>query len=121
MILVMMLAPLVLGVGPAYADAKAKDGKVGLSVKGRGLRVDRVGGAMDGHGTGVRARLITYTPEGYRSELTGWRDATPVTAALTKLSTVGWRWKGGREFADGTRLCIEFNLVQGEPCAVVHQ
>ncbi len=79
----------------------------------------------DGHGTGVRARLITYTPKGYRSELTGWKDATPVTAAMTKLSTVGWKWKGGKKggkkFPHGTKLCVEFNVVQGEPCAVIHR
>ncbi|MGW8782608.1 hypothetical protein ACWGNM_31725 [Streptomyces sp. NPDC055796] len=51
---------------PSHADAKAKDGKVGLSVYGKGLRVDEVGARMEGHGAGVRARLITYTPKGYR-------------------------------------------------------
>ncbi|MER7734740.1 hypothetical protein ABTX80_27985 [Streptomyces erythrochromogenes] len=70
--LVFVVAPT-----PAHADAKAKDGKVGLSVYGKGPRVDSVGAHVDGHGTGVRARLITYTPQGYRSELTGWKDATP--------------------------------------------
>lgn len=40
---------------------------------------------MDGHGTGLRGRLITYTPDGHRSELTGWKDATPVSTAMIKL------------------------------------
>lgn len=106
-------AALVFAAAPAHADAKAKDGKVGLSVYGKGLRVNEVGAHMEGHGTGVRARLITYTPKGYRSELTGWKDATPVGAAMTKLSTVGWKFKGGRKFAQGTKLCVEFNVVQG--------
>lgn len=114
-------AALVLAAAPAHADAKAKDGKLGLSVYGKGLRVDEVGAHMEGHGTGVRARLITYTPKGYRSELTGWKDATPVSAAMTRLSMVGWTFKGGRKFAQGTKLCVEFNVVQGEPCAVIHR
>lgn len=121
MIYVMTAAVLALGAGPAHADAKASDGKVGLSVRGKGLWVDDVGAYMEGHGTGVRARLTTYTPQGYRSELTGWKDATPVSAAMTKLSTVGWKWKGGKKFAHGTKLCVEFNVVQGEPCAVIHR
>ncbi|MFC6134722.1 hypothetical protein [Streptomyces spororaveus] len=114
-------AALVFAAAPAYADAKAEDGRIGLSVYGKGLRVNDVGAHMEGHGTGVRARLITYTPKGYRSELTGWKDATPVTAALTKLSTVGWKWKGGKTFPHGTKLCVEFNTVSGEPCAVIHR
>ncbi|MGW5342879.1 hypothetical protein [Streptomyces sp. NPDC004050] len=112
---------LLVSAVPAHADAKAHDGKIGLSVRGNGLRVDQAGGYMEGHGTGVRARLITYSPAGYRSELTGWKDATPVSAAMTKLSDVNWRFKGGRRFAHGTKLCIEFNVVQGEPCAVIHR
>ncbi|MGR4877944.1 hypothetical protein ACIPUC_00670 [Streptomyces sp. LARHCF249] len=114
-------AALVAVAAPARADAKASDGKVGLSVYGKGLRVDDVGAHLEGHGTGVRGRLITYMPKGYRSELTGWRDATPVTAALTKLYTVGWKWKGGKNFPHCTKLCVEFNVVQGEPCAVIHR
>ncbi|MFI8106683.1 hypothetical protein [Streptomyces sp. NPDC086023] len=80
-IYVMTAAAVLLAAAPAHADAKARDGKVGLSVRGKGLRVDQAGGYMDGHGTGVRARLITYTPDGYRSALTGWKDATPVSQA----------------------------------------
>lgn len=114
-------AALLFGAAPAHANAKASDGKVGLSVYGKGLRVDDVGAHMEGHGTGVRARLITYDPDGYRSALTGWKDATPVSAALTKASIVGWKWKGGKKFAHGTKLCVEFNVVQGEPCAVIHR
>ncbi|MGN5392566.1 hypothetical protein [Streptomyces sp. JL7001] len=106
---------------PAHADAKTKDGKVGLSVYGTGLRVDSVGAHIDGHGTGVRARLITYTPQGYRSELTGWKDATPISAALTKMSMVSWKWKGGKKFSHNTKLCVEFNHAQGEPCARIHR
>ncbi|WP_330334731.1 hypothetical protein OHS33_36575 [Streptomyces sp. NBC_00536] len=92
-----------------------------LSVRGKGLRGDDVAAFMEGHGTGVRARLITYDPDGYRSKLTGWKDATPVGAALTKASLVGWTWRGGKKFAHGTKLCVEFNVVQGEPCAVIHR
>ncbi|MFJ2598738.1 hypothetical protein [Streptomyces erythrochromogenes] len=115
-------AALVFAAAPAHADAKASDGRVGLSVRGKALRVTSVGAHMDGHGTGVRARLITYTPEGYRSELTGWKDATPVSAALTRMSMVSWKWAGkGRAFEHGTKLCVEFNIVAGEPCAVIHR
>ncbi|MGW6882849.1 hypothetical protein ACWGEU_21580 [Streptomyces goshikiensis] len=114
-------AAVVFTAAPAHANAKAKDGQVGLSVYGKGLRVEEVGAHMDGPGTGVRARLITYTPKGYRSTVTGWKDATPVSAALTEPSAVGWKWKGGKRFAHGTRLCVEFNVVQGEPCAVIHR
>lgn len=112
---------LVAVAAPAHADATASDGKVGLSVYGKGLRVDDVGAHMQNHGTGVRARLITYTPKGYRSELTGWKDATPVSAAMTTLSVVSWKWKGGKRFPHGTKLCVEFNVAQGEPCAVIHR
>ncbi|MEW2374250.1 hypothetical protein AB0940_33585 [Streptomyces sp. NPDC006656] len=116
----MTAAALLLSAAPAHANARAQDGKVHLWVQGKGLRVDDASGFIDGHGTGVRGRLITYTPEGYRSALTGWKDATPVTAALTKISDVGWTFKGGKKFTKGTKLCIEFNVVQGEPCAVIH-
>ncbi|MFE4205449.1 hypothetical protein ACFRSX_31060 [Streptomyces goshikiensis] len=112
---------VLLTAVPAHADATARDGRIGLSVRGKGLTVTRASGHLDGHGTGVRARLIGYTPAGYRSELTGWKDATPVSAAMTKISAVGWEWKGGRRFADGSKLCVEFNSVEGEPCAVIHR
>ncbi|MFC9817487.1 hypothetical protein ACFVJM_36185 [Streptomyces virginiae] len=34
----------------------------GRGYDGKGLRVDSVWAHIDGHGSGVRARLITYTP-----------------------------------------------------------
>lgn len=113
-------AALLLAATPAHANARAEDGKVGLSVRGKGLRVDDVAASTEGHRAGLRARLITYDPDGYRSKLTGWKGATPVTGGLTKISVVGWKWKGGKKFAHGTRLCVEFNVVEGEPCAVIH-
>ncbi|WP_328741021.1 hypothetical protein OHA91_38580 [Streptomyces erythrochromogenes] len=61
MIHVLTAAAVVFAAAPAHADVKAGDGRVGLSAWGEGLRVSSVGAPMDGHGTGVRARLITYT------------------------------------------------------------
>ncbi|MGW7333357.1 hypothetical protein ACWGIU_33120 [Streptomyces sp. NPDC054840] len=115
MIYAVTAAALMFAVAPAHADAKASDGRVGCVLGGKGLRVTGVGAHMDGHGTGVRARLITYRPKGYQSELTGWKDATPVSVALTKMSMVSWKWGGkGRAFEHGTKLCVEFHVVQGE-------
>ncbi|MFI0772953.1 hypothetical protein ACH4TQ_50280 [Streptomyces sp. NPDC021218] len=104
---------------PAHADAIVKKGKVGLSVKGNGLSVDRAGGWMDGHGTGVRARLYTVHG-GVRADITRWKDATPVSAGARKLSNVGWNFKG-RKFSNGTWLCIEFNKSGSRPCAKIHR
>ncbi|MGW1890573.1 hypothetical protein ACWCP6_09970 [Streptomyces sp. NPDC002004] len=42
----MLLA--LTGSAAAWADATIQDGKVGLSIKGRGLAVTRTGGRMDG-------------------------------------------------------------------------
>jgi hypothetical protein len=63
-------------VSPAHADATIEDGKVGLNVTGHGLSVQRAGGWMDGHRTGVRGRLYTVY-QGERTTLTRWKDATP--------------------------------------------
>lgn len=51
-IYVMRAAALVFAAAPAHADAKAKDGRVGLSVRGKGLRVDNVGAHMKATGPG---------------------------------------------------------------------
>ncbi|WP_033328669.1 hypothetical protein [Streptomyces yerevanensis] len=104
---------------PAHADARVTDGKVGLSVKGEGLSVKRAGGWMEGHGTGVRARLYTVY-KGQRTDITRWKDATPVTAGMTKFSKVDWNLKG-RSFWDGTWLCVQFNKTDGAPCAKIHR
>ncbi|GGZ92305.1 hypothetical protein GCM10010344_70030 [Streptomyces bluensis] len=104
---------------PANADATVTEGKVGLSVKGKGLSVKRAGGWMDGHGTGVRGRLYTVY-RGERTDITRWKDATPVTAGRTKLSSVDWNLKG-RSFRDGTWLCIQVNRADGTPCAKIHR
>ncbi|MEV0990941.1 hypothetical protein [Streptomyces sp. NPDC049949] len=121
MIYALAAVAVMVAAAPAQADAKAEDGRVGLSVRGKGLRVDSVGAHMEGHGTGVQARVVSYSPRGVRSVVTDWKDATPVSAAMTKLSTVGWSWKGGKRFADRTRLCVEFNAVSGQPCVVIHR
>ncbi|MFF4501599.1 hypothetical protein [Streptomyces sp. NPDC001401] len=110
---------LVCATAPAHADASVKDGKVGLSVKGNGLAVKQAGGWMDGHGTGVRARLYTVY-KGERASITRWKDATPVTAGTTKFSNVDWNLTG-RRFRNGTWLCIEFNSADGTPCAKIHR
>jgi hypothetical protein len=104
---------------PAHADATVEDGKVGLIVKGKGLKVNRAGGWMDGHGTGVRARLYAVY-QGSRTDVTGWKDATPVTAGLTRFSDVDWNLKG-RTFRHGTWLCIEFNKTDHTPCAKIRR
>jgi hypothetical protein len=104
---------------PAQADATVTEGKVGLSIQGDGLSVKRAGGWMDGHGTGVRARLYTVY-KGKRTDITKWKDATPVTAGATKLSNVDWNLKR-RSFRNGTWLCIEFNSADGTPCAKIHR
>ncbi|KUO19163.1 hypothetical protein [Streptomyces dysideae] len=110
---------LACATAPAHADASVKDGKVGLSVKGKGLSVKQAGGWMDGHGTGVRARLYTVY-KGQRADITRWKEATPVTAGTTQFSNVDWNLNG-RSFRNGTWLCIEFNKVDGTPCAKIHR
>jgi hypothetical protein len=103
--------------GPANADATVKDGKVGLSVKGNGLSVRRAGGWMDDLGTGVKGRLYTVY-QGERTNLTRWKDATPITYGTVKMSSVDWKMH--RNFPAGTWLCIEFNRASGTPCAKIH-
>ncbi|MFH9964879.1 hypothetical protein ACH4PR_26375 [Streptomyces mirabilis] len=115
-------AALLALAGPAssaHADATIQKGKVGLSVKGRGLSVNRAGGWMDGHGTGVQARLYTVYMGG-RTDITTWKDVTPVSAGMTKFSNVDWNLKG-KTFRGGTWLCIQFNKTDDTPCAQVHR
>lgn len=73
---------------------------------------------MDGHDTGVRARLYTVY-KGTRTNITRWKDATPVSAGLTKFSDVDWPLH--RRFPDGAWLCIEVNRADGAPCAQIHR
>ncbi|WP_276611548.1 hypothetical protein [Streptomyces sp. A1547] len=40
---------------------------------------------------------------------------------MTKMPLVWWQWKGGKKFAHGTRLCVEFNTVWSQPCVVLHR
>ncbi|MCG0065982.1 hypothetical protein L0F81_22240 [Streptomyces tricolor] len=116
---VSVLVLAVVGSGaPAHADATVHEGKVGLSVKGQGLRVQRAGAWMDGHGRGVRARLYTVY-EGTRTDLTRWQDATPRSVGISRFSDVGW--KLNRRFRHGTWLCVEFNRADGAPCARIHR
>ncbi|MGW1026739.1 hypothetical protein ACWD4J_24115 [Streptomyces sp. NPDC002577] len=74
---------------------------------------------MDGHGTGVRARLYTVY-NGVRNDVTKWKDATPIPAGMTKFSHVDRNLRG-RTFRHGTWLCIEFNKTDGTPCAKIHR
>ncbi|MGW0885908.1 hypothetical protein [Streptomyces sp. NPDC002671] len=115
---VLTLALMCTG-SPVHADATKTDGRVGLSVKGHGLSVKRAGGWMDGHGTGVRARLYTVY-QGDRTDLTRWKDTTPRTVGISKFSDVDWNLKG-RKFPNGTWLCIQFNRADGTPCAQIHR
>jgi hypothetical protein len=116
---VSVFALAVMGSGaPAHADATVREGKVGLSVTGRGLRVQQAGGWMDGHGTDVRARLYTVY-KGARTDVTRWKAATPRTVGITRFSTVDW--KLNRRFTHGTWLCIQFNRTGGAPCAQIHR
>ncbi|MFF3911037.1 hypothetical protein ACFYZJ_34965 [Streptomyces sp. NPDC001848] len=110
---------LACSIAPAHADATIEKGKVGLSVTGKGLSVKRAGGWMDGHGTGVRALLYTVY-KGERTDITRWKDATPITAGMTKFSSVDWNLKG-RRFQNGTWLCIQFNQADDTPCAEIHR
>lgn len=93
--------------------------KVGLSVKGKGLSVNRASGWMDGHVTGVEARLYTVY-KGGRSNITDWKDTTPVSPAMTQFSNVDWNLKG-RTFPNGNWLCIEFDHTDDSPCAKIHR
>ncbi|MGW2865633.1 hypothetical protein [Streptomyces sp. NPDC001205] len=112
---------LMIGTAPAYANANKTEGRVTLSVRGSGLRVDRVIGSMDGHGTGVRAQLYEFAAGSTPYNVTGWKAASPQSWGMTKASVVEWVWKGGRTFPSGTRLCIVFNRAPGDnPCAVIH-
>lgn len=120
MIYVGIAAVLLAGTStPASASTTVEDGDVGLVVKGKGLKVDRAGGWMDGHGTGVKARLYAIYPEGGHYDVRGWKDATPVSAGGTKFSDVDW--KLNKKFKHGTRLCIQFNKSDGIPCARIHR
>ncbi|MFE3603433.1 hypothetical protein [Streptomyces sp. NPDC059142] len=113
-------AALLASAGsPAHADASVREGKVGLSVKGTGLTVSRAGGSMDGHAADVRGRLYAVRPDGSRYAVTGWKAATPVSAGLTRLSSVDW--KLNRTFRQNTRLCIQFTRASGTPCARIHR
>ncbi|MBO3681667.1 hypothetical protein ACH4TQ_50170 [Streptomyces sp. NPDC021218] len=104
---------------PAHADATVKKGKVGLVVKGKGLSVNQAGGWMDGHGTGVRARLYSVY-KGVWTDITRWKDATPTSGGMTRFSNVNWRFNG-RKFSNGAWLCIEFNKTDSRPCAKIHR
>ncbi|GGU30321.1 hypothetical protein [Streptomyces violascens] len=120
--LALATATLALCTAPAHANATVEEGKVGIHVKGHGLRVDTVDGYIDGQPTGTRAQLYTLTARSTPHNITGWQNATHHTWGLTKTSIVHWNWKGGRAFPDGTRLCIAFNKAPGDnPCAIIHR
>ncbi|MET7684272.1 hypothetical protein [Streptomyces sp. NPDC005423] len=106
---------LAATAAPAHADATVRDNQVSLSVTGKGLMVRHAGGWIDHLGTGVRARLCTTGPGGRRHILTRWKDATPLTSGLARVSMADW--KLNRRFGAGTWLCIEFNHTDGTPCA----
>ncbi|MFF3196713.1 hypothetical protein [Streptomyces misionensis] len=74
-------AALVLACAPAPAHASATitDGKVTLSVRGHGLRVQRADGWMDGHRQGASARLYTV----YKGE---WPPRPPRRAPRTRAT-----------------------------------
>ncbi|MET7684516.1 hypothetical protein [Streptomyces sp. NPDC005423] len=110
---------LVATAAPAHADATVRDSQVNLSVMGKGLMARHAGGWIDHLGTGVRARLYTTGPGGRRHVLTRWKDATPLTYGLARMSTVDW--KLNRRFGAGTWLCIEFNHADGTPCAHIQR
>ncbi|MFJ2885486.1 hypothetical protein ACIO53_05560 [Streptomyces sp. NPDC087305] len=90
-----------------------------VSVKGSGLSVRHAGGWMDGHGTGVRARLYTVY-QGSRTDLTRWKDATPRTVGMTQFSDVDWNLHGKR-FSIGTWLCVQFKNFDDQPCAKIQR
>ncbi|MFF7764287.1 hypothetical protein [Streptomyces griseorubiginosus] len=120
-ITLVVAAALAGATAPALGDASVRDGKVGLSVKGTKLKVRSVSGWMDGHGTGVKARLYTVR-SGVRTDLTRWKDATPRSYGMTQLSDVNWDWnRKPKKFGNGTLLCIEFNkAINDNPCARIH-
>lgn len=106
---------------PAQANANKHQGRVDLSVRGSGLRVDRVSGVLDGDPSGVRAQLYAFVGTGPLYNVTSWKNATRQRWGINRVSTVDWEWKGGRTFPPGTRLCIVFNRAPGDnPCAVIH-
>ncbi|MER6145911.1 hypothetical protein ABT174_38870 [Streptomyces sparsogenes] len=104
---------------PAHADATVKDGNVGLVVKGKKLSVQQAGGWLEGHGANRRARLYTVY-NAVRTDVTRWKDASTVSAGRRKLSTANWNLRG-RNFPNGTWLCIEFNKSENQPCAKIHR
>lgn len=111
---------LALYTAPTHANATIEDGRVGIHVRGSGLRVGTVDGYMDGHD--VRAQLYAFAAGSTPYNVTRWKNATRRSWGLTKTSTVSWAWKGGRTFDDGRRLRIVFNKAPGEnPCAVIHR
>ncbi|MGO4754857.1 hypothetical protein AB4212_40710 [Streptomyces sp. 2MCAF27] len=104
---------------PAHADATVKRGDVGLVVKGEGLSVEQAGGWVDRHGAGIKARLYAVNM-GSRTDVTRWKNAATVSAGRTRFSSVNWNLRG-RNFTNGTWLCIEFNKSDNQPCAKIHR
>lgn len=115
-------AAVLLLVAPASAaapaDANVEEGKVGISVRGEGPRVDTVGASMDGRVRGAKARLYSVY-KGNRYEITRWKRARFTSYGMKDLAWV--KWKLHKRFYNGEWLCVEFNKTSGTPCARIHR
>ncbi|MEU8960069.1 hypothetical protein AB0C93_37915 [Streptomyces sp. NPDC048518] len=113
---VLLMAPASSASVPMSADDTHEG--VTISVKGRGLHVDRIA-VMSGK---IRRgeRFLVYRHEGTESTMsnvTRWKTARRVSGErYTRAS-----WKIDRRFPDGTWLCAAAKKASGNPCIKVHR
>ena len=101
------------GFGPRLQSASVRDRDVYLHVQGTGLYVDYV------YSRAYPSAFVCTRAEFF---------ADGVLKARTSIICIDGsngqhgaaQWNTARNFPDGTRLCVSWTGIAGEPCATVH-
>ncbi|MFG3552347.1 hypothetical protein [Streptomyces sp. NPDC047725] len=101
-------------------SADDSDGAVTISVKGKGLHVDRITVSNTHQRNGEAFRVYSHTGSwATDSYVTKWKMATFHSAGIKRFSMA--TWKINRNFPNGTWLCAISKKSSGNPCIKVHR
>lgn len=115
---VVLLIPVSSAAVPMSADDT--DASVTISVKGKGLHVDRITVSSNQHRNGEKLRAYRHTGSAASiSNVTRWKEAEFHSAGMTKIAMASW--KINKNFENGTWLCAEATRSSGNPCIKVHR
>jgi uncharacterized protein (DUF2147 family) len=114
----LLMAPASSASVPMSADDTNE--QVTISVKGRGLHVDRISVTTDNPRRGERVRVYRHTGSAAtQSNVTRWKRTKIYSAGMTRFA--GASWKINRSFPHGTWLCAVARKASGNPCVKVHR